>query len=139
MLTRLITCSLLVSLASQAAANCDVPASLVGKTMINVADPHYSPSNPNAGNLLRLKLDEGRYQLEVLGTEVMSSGDYVYRKYAHDLGQLVMQEVYQGEPVHYTLTLVCETGRRGTFVFSQQSGPIKPDIRQNTGRYTLSH
>lgn len=70
---------------------------------------------------------------------MVSSGDYVYRKYAHDLGQLVMQEVIQSEPVHYTLTLVCETGRRGTFVFSQQSRPIKPDICQNTGRYNLSH
>ena len=139
MLLRLLTLPILVALASHATASCDVPDSLVNQTMINVADPHYSPSNPNAGNLLRLKLDEGRYQLEVLGTESVSSGEYTYRKHAPDLGQLVMHEVYQGAPVDYTLTLVCETNRRGTFVFSQQSGPIKPDVRQNTGRYTLSH
>lgn len=139
MFSRLLTLSILVALSSQTTANCDVPDSLVNQAMINVADPHYSPNNPNAGNLLRLNLAEGHYQLDVLGTDVVSTGDYVYRKYANGLGQLVMQEAYQGEPVHYTLTLVCETGQRGTFVFSQQSGPIKPDVRQNTGRYTLSH
>ena len=137
MLSRVITLSLLVGLASQVNASCDMPDSLVNQTMINVADPLYSPSNPNAGNQVRLTLNDGSYQLEVLGTPIVSTGEYEYRKHARDLGQLVMRETYQGEPVNYTWTLVCESNQRGTFVFSQQNGPIKPDVRQNTGRYTL--
>jgi hypothetical protein len=137
MLSRLITLSILAGLASQVSASCDMPDSLVNQTMINVADPLYSPSNPNAGNQIRLTLNDGSYELEVLGTPIVSKGEYEYRKHARDLAQLVMRETYQDESVNYTWTLVCESNQRGTFVFSQQNGPIKPDIRQNTGRYTL--
>jgi hypothetical protein len=64
-------------------------------------------------------------------------GSYIYQRLASNVAQLDMHEDFGSEMTNYKFTLVCVSPWAGTFVYTQERGAIKPDIRQNTGRYTL--
>lgn len=120
---------------SQAA--CSVPETLAGKTFINKTDPAWSPQNPNADSMLRLEFHARDYISHFLKTGGEAKGTYYYRRLSPTVGMIEAQENFAGETTEFTLTLVCLNAVSGTFVFSQEKGAIKPDVRQNTGIYTI--
>lgn len=122
---------------SWALAQCDVPAKVADRVFINTVAENYSPQNPNAGRVVRLELGDSNYRLHILGSGQVVDGVYHYARLAKNVGQLSMREQFGGEITGYTITLVCLTPLAGTFVYTQTQGAIKPDVRQNTGRYTL--
>lgn len=128
---------LLLLVANTASQACEVPEILAGRELINGVDAHYSPSNPNAGSIVQVKLSTGTYTLEVLGTDVVAVGEYTYQKLHDTVGFLSMREEHPLGPSEYSLTLTCFNDSSGTMVFSQSRGSIKPDARQNTGRYNI--
>lgn len=133
---QLLTLALITG-APAALAQCELPTALAGRTFTNVVAPGYSPENPNAGNIVRLELGQSTYRLHILHLGQIVQGTYGYQRLADNIGQLSMLEAFGGETTRYNLTLVCLSPRTGTFVYTQERGAIKPDIRQNTGRYTL--
>jgi hypothetical protein len=128
---------MLLALAVATHPTCSVPTQLQGMSMINSVDAHYRPDNPHAGNLLRITFGPDRYQLRVLNRDVQAEGDYQYRRLASNVGQWEAREAYQGQIGVYRITLVCLSDTTGTFVYSQSQGAVAPQVRQNTGRYTL--
>ena len=127
----------LIAIAPVAFAQCELPATVAGKTFTNAVASGYSPDNPNAGNIVRLELDQSTYQLHLLHLGQVVHGTYVYQRLADNVGQLSMHEAFGGESTEYKLTLICVSPWAGTFVYTQERGAIKPNIRQNTGRNTL--
>lgn len=129
--------ALLLAVALAAEPACSVPPHLHGLNMINSIDAQYRPDNPHAGNLLRVEFGADRYRLRVLNSAVEAEGHYRYRRLAGNVGQWEAREAYLGNTSVYRVTLVCLSDTAGTFVYSQSQGAIGPQVRQNTGRYTL--
>ncbi|WDD91914.1 hypothetical protein Bsp3421_001873 [Burkholderia sp. FERM BP-3421] len=122
---------------SNAGADCRVPMTVAGRTFVNVVDDQYSPQNPNAGSVLKVDFGNGVYDLKILQTGQSVRGAYQYSALAPNVGQLRMKENFDGQISDYTVTLVCLTDFSGTLVTTQWQGAIKPDIRQNSGRYNI--
>lgn len=120
-----------------ASAECQVPKNLNGLTLINAVEPLYSLQNPNAGTLLRLVFTRDQYTSHFLKTGTEVFGNYTYRVLSPEVGLMVAKEQFGQQLTQFRLTLVCLNDRSGTFVFNQEQGAIKPDIRQNTGTYTI--
>lgn len=120
-----------------AQANCEVPSTLQGRTLVNALDERYSPQNPNASSVLRVEFGNASYKLDVLQSGRVVQGSYRYDALAPNGGQLKMREEFGGQVSDYAVTLVCLNDVSGTLVTTQWQGAIKPDIRQNTGRYNL--
>ena len=121
------------------ATDCAVPSSPAGITFINVIDERYSPDNPNAGGIVKLlPATDGSYELRVLNKGVTYSGRYTYARLTDQVAQLHMIENFPGQPTDYNLTLVCLDNSTGTLVYTQNTGAIRPERRQNTGRYTIT-
>ncbi|AZE54616.1 hypothetical protein C4K03_2461 [Pseudomonas synxantha] len=129
--------TMLLALAVATHPTCSVPIQLQDMNMINSVDAHYRPDNPHAGNLLHITFGADRYQLRVLNSDVQAEGEYQYRRLARNVGQWEAREAYQGQTSVYRVTLVCLSDTTGTFVYSQSQGAVAPQVRQNTGRYTL--
>ncbi|HEY9131264.1 MAG TPA: hypothetical protein VIM98_05865 [Dyella sp.] len=134
---RLITFTLLAATAQTTYARCNVPAQIDGRTFTNAVSQAYSRQNPNAGHIYRLEFDAETYTSHLLNTGEAFPGTYTYRKLAHNMGQITATESFGGQLSTYTLTLVCLSQHTGTFIYTQDSGAIAPDVRQNTGTYTL--
>lgn len=133
----LIPLALLVATAQTAHARCNVPTQLDGTTFTNVVSQAYSRQNPNAGHIYRLAFATETYTSNLLNTGETFPGTYTYRKLAHNMGQITATESFGDQFTTYTLTLVCLSQHTGTFIYTQEGGAIEPDIRQNTGTYTL--
>jgi hypothetical protein len=118
-------------------AECQVPKNLNGLTFINAVDPLYSPQNPNADTLLKLVFTQDKYTSHFLKTDTEVFGNYTYRMLAPQVGLMEAKEQFGQQLTQFRLTLVCLNNHSGTFVFNQEHGAIKPDIRQNTGTYTI--
>jgi hypothetical protein len=127
----------LLGISSASLAECELPLAIAGKTFTNTVEAAYSPQNPNAGSIVRLELAASTYKLHLLKVGKVVEGNYAYQRLANNVGQLIMREAFEGQTTHYTLTLVCVSPLSGTFVYTQERGAIKPDVRQNTGTYTL--
>ncbi|AUH51656.1 hypothetical protein CXB49_12950 [Chromobacterium sp. ATCC 53434] len=122
---------------SLSAIACAVPEQLDGKTLINVADPAYSPGNPNAGTIMKLRFGKDGYENKILSKGLLVRGQYRYRKLHDTVGLMEANELYDGRATRYTLVLTCLNDNSGTAVFTQTQGAIPPDNRQNTVRYTI--
>lgn len=116
---------------------CTLPATLDARQFTNVSDPLYRPDNPNAGRMVQVNFAASQYVLDILGTPVSVQGTYHYQRHAPHIGEIQMREAFPGGTAAYTLLLTCLTNGEGMFVFTQQSGPIAPAHRQNSGRWTL--
>lgn len=127
----------LVAPAVAMASSCDVPLDLNQRQMINLSDPLYQPSNPNAGRMVKVDFGRERYTLEVLGTDIKMEGKYEYRNIQRGLGEINMTERHPDGNATYTLTLKCLTDQSGMFLYTQHDGPVEPAQRQNSGRWTL--
>lgn len=124
--------------AFQAQAECTVPASLNGLTLINAIDPAYAPDNPNAGSLVRLRFAADHYTNQILTRNLTVKGRYVYRQLSADVGQFEAREEFGGSVTEYRLTLVCSTPWSGVLIYNQEKGATPPAVRQNVGRYTIA-
>ncbi|KMN48387.1 hypothetical protein VL04_04790 [Chromobacterium violaceum] len=129
--------SLLAILSLPAAAACSLPQQLDGKTFINVADPAFSPGNPNAGTIMKLRFSKDDYENKILTRNLVVHGQYRYRRLHDTVGFVEASENYGGQPTRYTLVLTCLNDYSGTAVFTQTQGAVPPDHRQNTVRYTI--
>jgi hypothetical protein len=122
---------------TMALADCKAPSALEGKTFVNKTSSDYSPLNPNADAILLLKFEKDRYTTYFLRNGTQASGSYTYRLLAPTIGLMESREDFGGQVTDFKLTLVCLNDVSGTFVFNQEKGAIKPDVRQNTGIYTI--
>lgn len=122
----------------EARAECTVPASLNGLTFINAIDPDYSPENPNAGSLVKLRFAATHYTNHILTKNLTVKGRYVYRQLSADVGQFEAREDFGGSVTEYRLTLVCSTPWSGVLIYNQEKGATPPAVRQNIGRYTIA-
>ncbi|MCL1127166.1 hypothetical protein [Shewanella surugensis] len=118
-------------------ANCQLPRTLEGKTILLRVDGTYTPNNPMADSVQELKFKKHSYQVTILNTGITASGTYRYEYFDPKLARLSVREGKGKKLSLYSETFVCETNRVGYFIFSQTQGPIKPDIRQNTGVYII--
>ncbi|MCC7634830.1 hypothetical protein [Stenotrophomonas rhizophila] len=130
--------ALALAAAFDARAECTVPAALNGLTFINAIDPDYSPENPNAGSLVKLRFAAGHYTNQILNKNLTVEGSYVYRRLAAGVGQLEAHEDFGGSVTRYRLTLVCSTPWSGVLIYNQEQGAMPPAVRQNVGRYTIA-
>ncbi|WP_434628276.1 hypothetical protein [Chromobacterium sp. CV08] len=133
---RTLVATILTAIALPAAA-CGVPEQLDGKTLVNVADPAYSPGNPNAGTIMKLRFGKDGYENKILSKGLVVHGQYRYRKLHDTVGLMEASELYDGRATRYSLVLTCLNDYSGTAVFTQIQGAIAPDTRQNTVRYTI--
>ena len=124
--------------AFEAQAECTVPASLNGLTFINAIDPGYSPENPNAGSLVKIRFAANQYTNHILTRNLTVTGSYVYQRLSADVGQFEAREDFGGSVTEYRLTLVCSTPWSGVLIYNQEQGAIGPAVRQNVGRYTIA-
>lgn len=135
-------CTSLLALALVAAfdaqAECTVPTSLNGLTLINAVDPDYSPENPNAGSLVKIRFAADHYTNQILTRNLTVKGGYAYRQLSADVGQLDAREDFGGSVTEYRLTLVCSTPWSGVLIYNQEQGATAPAVRQNVGRYTIA-
>lgn len=121
----------------QYALGCQLPRTLEGKTILIRVDGVYTPNNPMADTVQELKFKKNTYQVTILNSGVTASGSYRYEYFDPQLARINVREGEGKSLSIYTETLVCETNRVGYFIFSQTQGPIKPDVRQNTGVYII--
>lgn len=133
------TLAMLLASALSGAAHgaCKLPVSLDGKSMVNRTDPAYSPQNPNADSLLLLNFEKDRYTSRFLRSGLQVNGSYSYRLLAPGVATVDAHEQFGDQTTRFRLVLVCVNDVSGTLVFNQEQGAIKPDVRQNTGIYTL--
>lgn len=119
------------------AIDCQLPKTLEGKTILIRVDGTYTPNNPMADSVQELIFAKRSYQLTILNTGAKASGSYRYEYFDPKLARLSVREGEGKNLSLYSETFVCETNRVGYFIFSQTQGPIKPNIRQNTGVYII--
>ncbi|WP_299495244.1 hypothetical protein [uncultured Shewanella sp.] len=128
---------LLACMNIQYALGCQLPKTLEGKTILIRVDGVFTPNNPMADTVQELKFKKNTYQLTILNTGATASGSYRYQYFDPKLARLSVREGKGKDLALYSETFVCETDRVGYFIFSQTQGPVKPDIRQNTGVYII--
>ncbi|MCL1123087.1 hypothetical protein [Shewanella surugensis] len=122
-------------LAKCIAQECQLPISLVGKSLLLRVYGLPSQSNPYADNIIEMFFKEKSYLSKVLKTGEIIGGEYKYHRYERDLAEISVEEVKEGVRAHYTETFVCQTDISGYYIFSTFQGRVKPEVRQNTGRY----
>lgn len=116
---------------------CVMPEAIEGRRFTNLSDPAWHPDNPHAGRMVRVDFSGARYLLSVLGTRQRHHGSYTYRRLAPTIGVIDMHEAFEAGDSQYQLVLSCLTDLEGRFVFTQSSGPVAPQRRQNGGTWTL--
>lgn len=123
--------------AHAAPPGCSLPGRLDGRRFTNLTDPYYRPDNPNAGRMVRVDFSANRYLLTVLGTRLRVQGTYRYARLAPNIAVVDMEEAFEGGDTRYQLVLTCLTDHEGHFIYTQSEGPVPPQRRQNSGRWTL--
>ncbi|PKG37037.1 hypothetical protein [Psychromonas sp. Urea-02u-13] len=131
---------LLITFSGFTFANCSVPDSLDDMTFINVIDPTYSNSNPNAGAIAKVTYSNKKYVTEFLNRELGPFyGRYTYSVLDKDNGiglYLGDEKDPLNKPSHSVL-FKCLTNTYGTAIFTQISGVNEPIGRQNMLSYTV--
>lgn len=120
------------------AASCELPKSLKGKSMFFDVSEEYTRDNPGAGKLMKLMFMDKTYKNTHMQTGNTFDGSFRYSMPEPEIGIIKAQEMFAKKPTSYMLMMVCKTNVTGIFVYSQQSGDEKDDIRQNTGVYTIA-
>ncbi|KJF81565.1 hypothetical protein [Photobacterium angustum] len=131
----------LLSLASPAYADCYVPDSLNGLTIISVVDPLYSTINPNSGDMYEITYTEETYTAKVLNS---NEPDYVGKYHYKRIGEINdgtglftgIEELPVEKPSH-TILFKCMTNDSGIAVFTQLPGEHEEKLRQNTTKYNI--
>ncbi|WP_298770726.1 hypothetical protein [uncultured Shewanella sp.] len=128
---------LLVTTNLQYALGCQLPKSLEGETMLIRVDGVFTPNNPMADTVQEIKFKKNSYQVTILNSGANASGLYRYEYFDPKLARVNIREGEGKNLSLYTYSFVCQTNRVGYFIFSQTQGPVKPDVRQNTGVYII--
>ena len=132
------TVLILISPAVISDSVCSLPKRLAGKEIVAAVDPWFSVQNPLAGSIMKLSFKkDGSYTNHIFTSNMVVKGGYEYKRLADNVGQLNAWETFDGKKTEYQYTLVCVTDYRGTAVYTQKEGVIKPSVRQNTSVYTL--
>lgn len=130
--------ALIAAFASHAVEpGCVMPKEIEGRRFTNLSDAAWRPDNPHAGRMVRVDFSGGRYLLSVLGSRQRHHGSYTYTRLAPTISVIDMHEAFEAGDSRYQLVLICLTPLKGRFVFTQSSGPVVPEHRQNGGIWTL--
>lgn len=112
--------------------------SLVGQHFIFQILGSYNPkSNPNADSSYELAFTKHRYIYRVLGTKKIYKGYYTYvRKSVNGvfIGVINLKEKDSGKPTAYHMILIGNK-LQGFYVYQQNIGAIKPNVRMNLAKY----
>ncbi|WP_299009765.1 hypothetical protein [uncultured Shewanella sp.] len=128
---------LLVTANIQYALACQLPKTLEGKTLLIRVDGVYTPNNPMADSVQELTFKKNSFQVTILNSGTTASGSYRYEYFDPRLARINIRQGKDKSLALYSYNFVCQNNRVGYFIFSQTQGPIKPDIRQNTGVYII--
>ena len=125
-------------LAHSSSDYCSVPESLNGKSIVSASDQDFSPQNPFHGSIMQLKFHaDGTYTNRIFTIDTTVLGEYEYKKVSKHVGIIKATEDFQGEVTDYTYVLNCLTDYKGTAVYTQATGAIEPELRQNTSTYII--
>ncbi len=117
-------------------ADCTVPEKLTNKDFLAVIYGSYSPENPMADQLLRMKfLDDGSYSYQSLKDGKNYSGIYTYELIKKNIAVINAREKYNGLHVEYSMTMVCSNQISGSYIYRQTQGVN--DMRSNFARYFI--
>ena len=139
-MVRLLLVATLILFSSLSFADCKVPETLEGVTLINLVDPLFSKQNPNAGTMVRVSYTAEEYLTEFLNRDIGPfKGRYKYKVLDGENGVgLYMGDEQEpdNKPTH-TVLFKCLTDDRGLAIFTQNNGINEPVGRQNTLTYTV--
>ena len=115
-----------------------LPFLLDGKTILFSVDPQAAEDNPNFGKSYRMSFTVSNYSYVLKEERIGVLGHYKYSRYGtrdNPVAHIIAHESYKGEDSDFELVLMPRDEFSGMFLFRQNSGPIKPDRRMNSGHY----
>ncbi|WP_299007168.1 hypothetical protein [uncultured Shewanella sp.] len=121
-----------------AAQDCTVPNTLINSRILLEIDGQYTLLNPHAGHLQVFSFTRSTLSVTILETAETYSGPYQYQVLSPEVG-LISSTIKQKETVFsdFNLVFICLEDGLGHYIYSQDKGVTKPDIRQNTGNFFI--